>query len=86
MREFWTTDWQAVWWYRNYGKQQTRFCYNVSVTTNLISSDRYTAIKVGDLLLVTVYMPCVGTAQRDSLYNDILCELDALLYAHRTWR
>jgi len=56
---------------------------HVSVTTNLISSDRYTAIKVGDLLLITVYMPCVGTAQRDSLYNDILCELDALLYAHR---
>lgn len=56
---------------------------HVSGTTNLISSDRYTAIKVGDLLLITVYMPCVGTAQRDSLYNDILCELDALLYAHR---
>ena len=54
----------------------------VCATTSLVSSDRYTAIKVGDLLLITIYMPCVGTDQRDSLYSDILCELDALINAH----
>ena len=51
----------------------------LSVTTNLISSDRYTAMTVNDLSLITVYMPCVGTEHRDSLYNDTLCELDALI-------
>lgn len=54
----------------------------VCATTSLVSSDRYTAIKVGDLLLITIYMPCVGTDQRDSLYSGILCELNAIINAH----
>jgi len=49
---------------------------------NLLSCDRYTAVKVANWLLITVYMPCSGTIQRDLLYGDILHELQLLLDAH----
>jgi len=57
---------------------------NIHITaTNCInSSDRYTAIKINNYLLITVYMPCVGTAQRDLIYVDLLAELDALFISH----
>jgi hypothetical protein len=54
----------------------------VSTTVNLISCDRYTAVKIANWLLITVYMPCVRTAQNDLLYSDILSELEALIAAH----
>ena len=51
-------------------------------THSLVSSDRYTAIKFGNILLVTVYFPCVGTPQRELICNDLLSELDALISAN----
>ena len=36
-----------------------------SVTTNLVTSDRFTAITISNWLLITVYMRCVGTDDRN---------------------
>jgi len=55
---------------------------HITTVDNLISCDRHTAIKVANWLLITVYMPCVGTIQRDLLYSDILHELQILLDTH----
>jgi len=55
---------------------------HITTVVNLISCDRYTAIKVANWLLITVYMPCVGTIQRDLLYIDILHQLQILLDTH----
>jgi len=53
-----------------------------SVTENIISSDRYTVVKISNWLLFSVYMPCVGTDYREYLYVEILSEFDSLLAAH----
>ena len=50
----------------------------------ITSQDRFTAVKVHNWLLITVYMPCVGTSQRDLLCSDILSELQVLLDCYRT--
>jgi exonuclease III len=55
---------------------------HISSTKCVISSDRYTAIKINNHLLITVYMPCVGTDQRDLICSDLLAELDALFISH----
>ena len=38
--------------------------------------------KIANWLLINVYMPCVGTAQREFLYSDMLSEIDALISSH----
>lgn len=54
---------------------------HASATTTIVSCDRFTAVKISKWLLITVYMPCVGTNQRDILYSAVLTELDALICA-----
>ena len=53
-----------------------------SITTNLVTSDRFTVVKIDNWLLISVYMPCVGTDDRTLLYYDILSELDSLIAVH----
>ena len=53
-----------------------------SVSENIISSDRYTVVKIANWLLFNVYMPCVGTDYREYLYVEILSEFDSMLAAH----
>jgi len=55
---------------------------HIRSSLNLISRDRFTAVKIANWLLVNVYMPCVGTAQREFLYSDMLSEIDALISSH----
>ena len=55
---------------------------HISVTAMIATSDRYTAISINNLLLITAYMPCVGTEHRDSLYNAIVCELGVIIGDH----
>ena len=38
-------------------------------------SDRYVIVKVGSYLLANVYLPCVGSADRQLLCEDILNEI-----------
>ena len=54
----------------------------VSLTTNLITTDRFTAVKISDWLFVSVYLPCAGTTDRDLLYSEILSQLQALIDAN----
>jgi len=49
---------------------------------NLVSSDRFTSLIVANWLFVTVYMPCVGTAQRELIVDEVLSEISALLDTH----
>jgi hypothetical protein len=51
-------------------------------TANVVSCDRFSAIKIANWLMVSVYMPCSGTDNRQSLYVDILQEIQALLYTY----
>jgi len=55
---------------------------HTSSTHSLGSSDRFTAIKISNSLLITVYFPCVGTPQREFICTDLLSELDALISAN----
>ena len=52
---------------------------HMSATENITSQDRFTAVKVHNWLLITVYMPSAGTPQRDILYSETLLELQALI-------
>ena len=53
-----------------------------AVTTSIVSVERYTAIRIADWFIISVYLPSVGTADRDLLYADMLNELDSLLSEH----
>ena len=46
---------------------------------NIMSQDRFTVVKIYNWLLITVYLPCVGTPQRDFLYSDMLSELQTVI-------
>jgi len=54
----------------------------VSVTTNLITADRYTAIVIENWLLISVYMPCSGTSDRDIIINETICEIESVISDH----
>jgi hypothetical protein len=49
---------------------------------NIIASERFTAIKLFNWLLITVYLPCVGTLQRELLYSELIVELQELVDLH----
>ena len=55
---------------------------HVSSIVCITTSDRFTAIKLHNWLFITVYMPCVGTVQRDELYLNILADLQAIISDH----
>jgi exonuclease III len=55
---------------------------HVSSTMCISTQDRLTAIKLYNWLIITVYMPCVGTLQRDDLYNSLLIELQEIICDH----
>ena len=54
----------------------------LSALTNITSNDRFTVIKVCEWLLFCVYMPCVGTPNRQVLCTDILHEIEALIFSN----
>ena len=43
------------------------------------AADRNVLVSVGNLLVINVYMPCVGSPNRALLYEDILYNLSALV-------
>jgi len=43
-----------------------------AVTENVLCDERYVIIRVANYLIVNVYMPCVGTVNRQMMCNDIL--------------
>lgn len=54
----------------------------VNITVNLATCERYVVVQVSNWLLINVYLPCIGTANRLLLYSDILCELQSIITAH----
>lgn len=51
-------------------------------TITLVSSERFTAVKLFNWIFVTVYLPCVGTGNRDIVYHDVLADVDILISSH----
>ena len=47
----------------------------MQVSECIYTSERLVVIKVGDVLLIGVYLPCVGTEYRLLICNDILSEI-----------
>lgn len=52
------------------------------MTKTIHCSDRYAIIKVGNSLFVNVYLPCVGTTDRQLICDDVLAEIDAWLLSN----
>ena len=57
---------------------------HISYAENIMSHDRFTVVKINNVLLITVYLPCVNTSQRDILYTDLLCELQGVIESYPT--
>ena len=39
------------------------------------AEERYVIVIVGDMLLINVYLPCAGTADRQFIYDEVFCNL-----------
>ena len=59
-----------------------------SYTVNLVSNDRFTAVLVGDclVLVISAYVPCSGTSDRVNLYSAIISELQAIIEDHPQYK
>ena len=55
-----------------------------AVTCNIVNRERFSVTKILNWLTVNVYMPCIGTKERESIYSDTLCELDSFLCGHNS--
>jgi exonuclease III len=44
-------------------------------TECIVCADRYVIVRIGNLLIVNVYLPCVGTVDRMNILNDVLQEI-----------
>lgn len=53
-----------------------------SITRFLYSSDRCLLLKISDMLIVNVYLPCTGTEDRMLIIDDILCNIENYMYEH----
>jgi len=58
---------------RPYGGVMTLVSNKFMNCTQLIcSDDRYVIVIVGDLMIINVYLPCVGTTNRSLIYEEVL--------------
>ena len=49
----------------------------LSVAECIQTAERFTIVRVSDILFINVYLPCVGTVDRDLILNDILAEISS---------
>ena len=62
---------------RPYGGVITLIKNNLrKITQTVKCDDRFAIVRIGDILLVNVYFPCRGTADRLAACEDLLCEID----------
>ena len=54
-----------------------------SITSVLSCSDRYVIIKIGTYIVINIYLPCAGTAERDKLYDNIFTEIGCIIEQHK---
>ena len=45
------------------------------ITKTIFCSDRYAVIQVGDSLIINVYLPCVGSYNRQFVCDEVLAEI-----------
>ena len=45
----------------------------------VVTDDRFIVLKIGSVMVINVYLPCRGTADRVLLYEEILSQLSAIL-------
>jgi len=55
---------------------------HLSYSFCVATSDRFTVVKLYNWLLITVYLPCIGTPQCELLYTENLLELQAIINDH----
>jgi len=53
-----------------------------SFTNMIYCSDSYAIIKVGNCILVNMYLPCVGSVNRALICDNIIAEIDAWCQYH----
>ena len=53
-----------------------------AVTETELCDERYVIIRVANYLIVNVYMPCVGTADRQMISDDILSTISDYCERH----
>jgi len=46
-------------------------------TSTIHCSERYVIVKVGDCIIINIYLPCVGSINRELLCDDLFAEIDA---------
>jgi len=51
-------------------------------TTVVCAADRYVVVVVGNLLVINVYFPCTGTANRLYICEEMINELMILISKH----
>jgi len=54
----------------------------MNLTVNLVSNDRFTAVLVSDCIVISAYMPCIGTRDRIDAYSAIISELQSVIEDH----
>lgn len=47
------------------------------VTSTVHCSERYVIVKVGDCIIINIYLPCVGSINRELLCDDLFAEINA---------
>lgn len=57
-----------------------------NATVNVVCNDRFTAVLVSECLVISAYMPCVGTCERMSLYSAIISEIQALIEVYPQYK
>ena len=63
---------------RPYGGVITLISRNLrKVAETLCCSDRFTIIRIADYLIINVYLPCDGTAERLLICEDILADVQS---------
>ena len=65
---------------RPYGGVVTLVKRSLCPTTKIINAtDRYVLIQIDSCVILNMYLPCVGTADRSLIISNILCEVESYL-------
>ncbi len=56
----------------------------LAVSECIHTAERFVIVRVGNILFVNVYLPCIGTANRDLISNEIFAEISAWKNKHDT--
>jgi len=49
----------------------------LSAAECIYTAERFVIVRVGNLVIINVYLPCSGTVDRELIYNDLFAEISA---------